>query len=148
MTGALPLSVLAAIYEHAEREYPSECCGFVLGNVVRPCVNVQDRLHQSDPELFPRTSRHAFALDFESTRFLIDSLDGDNPVRVIYHSHPDVGAYFSEEDSRFALRGDEPLYPCVDYLVVGVEHRSVKGARLFRYLEGGFREVRNYGALR
>jgi len=147
VTGVLPLTTLAAIYEHAEQEYPSECCGFVVAGGVRPCINVQDRLHQSHPELHPRTSRQAFALDFNSTRFLMDSFDGDDPVRVIYHSHPDVGAYFSEEDGRFALRDGEALYPSVDYLVIDVRRTGVKGARLFRYFDGSFREVQRYGGL-
>ena len=43
----------------------------------------------------------------------------DNPVVVIYHSHPDVGAYFSDEDQDKALFLGEPIFP-VSYLVVDV----------------------------
>jgi proteasome lid subunit RPN8/RPN11 len=105
---------------------------------------VQDRLHRMDQRLYPRTSRTAFALDFESTRFLIDSLSSDDPVRVIYHSHPDVGAYFSEEDRRFASRDREPTFPGVDYLVVDVRCRRVAGASLFRLVDGTFRDIHCY----
>lgn len=139
-------AALAAIYEHAVRDYPSECCGFVLASGVRPCLNVQDGLHRADQRLHPRTSRTAFALDFESTSFLIDSLGSDDPVRVIYHSHPDVGAYFSEEDRRFAARDQEPTFPGVDYLVVDVRCRRVAGARLFRLVQGAFRAIYSYQA--
>jgi [CysO sulfur-carrier protein]-S-L-cysteine hydrolase len=41
-------------------------------------------------------------------------------VKVIYHSHIDAGAYFSETDRRQALMGDEPVYPEAVYLVTSV----------------------------
>jgi proteasome lid subunit RPN8/RPN11 len=51
----------------------------------------------------------------------IGQLEGQGfAVAVIYHSHIDAGAYFSETDRRQALFGDEPMYPGVAYVVASV----------------------------
>ena len=64
---------------------------------------------------------------------------------MIYHSHCDVGAYFSDEDKRAATPFGEPLYP-VDYLVIDCARAGVRGARLFRFQAGDFAEIARYPA--
>ena len=59
------------------------------------------------------------------------------PVKIIYHSHPDVGAYFSAEDTRAALGREpdataEPLYP-VDHIVIDAQVDHIAGAKMFRW---------------
>ena len=63
-----------------------------------------------------------------------------NQIRVIYHSHPDVGAYFSEKDIEDALWDGRPRYPGVVYLVCGVRKGKEDGAILaeFDHQTGGF----------
>ena len=56
-------------------------------------------------------------------------------MRVIYHSHVDAGAYFSEEDERIALSEGGPAYPGVSYLVVSVTGGKVGEASLFAWDE-------------
>src|SRR5437867_1123434 len=70
----------------------------------------------------------------------IESLDGlASPLKaaaevaVIYHSHVDAGAYFSETDRRQALIGDEPLYPGAAYLVTSVMRGRVDSVAAFRW---------------
>jgi proteasome lid subunit RPN8/RPN11 len=128
---------LAAIYRHARETYPNECCGFLIGprggtacDEARPCENMQDALHEMDPERFPRTARHGYQLGAPDLLKLAKSQRGERPVRIVYHSHVDVGAYFSDEDQRAALCDGEPSYP-VDYLVVDVQANHIGGARLF-----------------
>ena len=143
----LPLlspQVLAEIYSHARETYPEECCGFLIGPVespvvdaVRRCVNEQNRYHALDPERFPRTARIAYYLGGRDLRFLMQSLDTPRPVKIIYHSHIDVGAYFSAEDIRAALGREpddttEPLYP-VDHIVMDAQADYIGGAKLFRW---------------
>ena len=41
-------------------------------------------------------------------------------IRVIYHSHPDAPAIFSQEDQQKAVWQNEPVYPGVNYLVISV----------------------------
>lgn len=144
---ALPLvppQVLADIYAHARDTYPEECCGFLLGpqhsatiDVVRRCINEQNRYHALDPQRFPRTAREAYYLGGKDLRFLLESLSSPQPVKIIYHSHPDVGAYFSAEDTRAALGREPdatatPQYP-VDYLVIDAQADHIAGAKLFRW---------------
>jgi proteasome lid subunit RPN8/RPN11 len=124
---------LAAIYRHARAEFPNECCGYVLGAgdsaELVVCENWQDRYHAVDPETFPRSSANAYMFGAKDTRRLADSLDSERPATIVYHSHPRVGAYFSEEDARAAKSAGWP----VDYLVVDCQDEHVRGALLFRY---------------
>ena len=98
---SVPQHVLDAIYTHARETYPDECCGFLIApqgspviDEARPCVNEQNRYHALDPERFPRTACEAYYLGGKDLRFLLESVSGERPVKIIYHSHPDVGAYF------------------------------------------------------
>jgi proteasome lid subunit RPN8/RPN11 len=149
----LSSSALDEIYAHAEAGYPEEVCGLVFAarpahgaaagydqpEVVR-CENRQNALHAEDPVTFPRDARTAYNLGPRDLMRLDRSLRGDRPARVIYHSHVDVGAYFSEEDQRAAAPDGELLYPC-DYLVVDVRHDGARGCRLFRFEGGTFVEI-------
>ena len=136
--------VLADIYAHARATYPEECCGFLLGphnspaiDEVRRCTNEQNRYHALDPQRFPRTAREAYYLGGKDLRVLLESLSSQRPVKIIYHSHPDVGAYFSAEDTRAALGREPddtatPQYP-VDYIVIDAQAEHIAGAKLFRW---------------
>ncbi len=150
---ALELSeeVLRTIYADAKRCYPEEACGLLLGprgsavcDEARPCENQQNRLHERDPATYPRNARTAYALGVRDLQFLDASLSAERPVKVIYHSHIEVGAYFSDEDHRAATFDGELVYP-VDYLVIDSSADGVRGARLFRFRDGAFVMVREYG---
>jgi adenylyltransferase/sulfurtransferase len=135
---AIPRELLLAVYAHARATYPEECCGFLVGGAAGPpeelrrVDNRQNDLHQSDPERFPRDARTAYNMGARDLLWLQKSLSGARPVRVIYHSHCDVRAYFSDEDKRAATWDGEPLYP-VDYLVIDAKRDRVDGAKLFRF---------------
>jgi proteasome lid subunit RPN8/RPN11 len=145
MSGEIPATALADIYAHAREGYPEEVCGFIIeGGEVRRCENQQNRMHALDPETYPRTAQHAYILGFKDLRFMERSLGSGRPVRVIYHSHVDVGAYFSPEDVRAAAPDGELVYP-VDFLVVDVKVDGAHGAKLFRFEGGRFLEVAQYG---
>jgi proteasome lid subunit RPN8/RPN11 len=145
MSGELPRAALDAIYAHAREGYPDEVCGYILADdQVRRCENRQNALHAEDPKSFPRDARTAYNLGAKDLFFLDKSQRSERPVRVIYHSHIDVGAYFSDEDARAAAPDGELLYP-VDYLVVDVRADGVRGAKLFHFDGHGFREIGSYG---
>ena len=140
----LSREVLAEIYAHARETYPEECCGFLIGprdsasiDEVRRCVNEQNCYHALDPERFPRTARIAYYLGGRDLRFLMQSIEALRPVKIIYHSHIDVGSYFSAEDIRAALGREpdetaEPLYP-VDHIVIDAQANHIGGAKMFRW---------------
>jgi proteasome lid subunit RPN8/RPN11 len=121
------------IYKLAIEQYPHECCGLILQQGIRPCTNVQNQLHQADPINYPRTAATAFTFSAIDALFLSRNIDADNPVKIIYHSHPDVGAYFSHTDKNNALYEGQPIYP-VDHLVIDVQNSNVICAKIFRFI--------------
>ena len=147
----LSADALEAIYAHARRDYPNECCGIAWGPRDQPiadrataCENVQDRLHAEDPARFIRDARTAYNLDAKDILALQESLDGDTPARIGYHSHVDVGSYFSETDQAVARFDGEPAYP-VEYVVVDIRADGPRGARQFAW-DAGQRKYVEVGA--
>jgi proteasome lid subunit RPN8/RPN11 len=145
-------AALAEIYAHARRDYPKECCGIVFGakgeavaDRVRTCRNIQDDLHAEDPATYPRDAATAYNMAMADLRLVDRGLDAQTPAKLIYHSHVDVGAYFSATDQQAALFGDEPAYP-VEYLVVDVQRDGARGSKQFAWddQQKAFVEVRAY----
>ena len=135
----LERAALAEIFAHARATHPKECCGAVIEkdghDVVRRFTNVQDRLHAEDPAANPRGAETAYAP--EPSELLAAIRAGEAPgacLKVFYHSHTRVGAYFSGEDRARALFGDEPAYPEVTCVVVS-DSRTREEARAFRWDE-------------
>ena len=130
---------LAALYEHARRDYPRECCGIVFGpkdeplaDEARACRNIQDELHAEDPVTHTRDARTAYNLPAADIFALQKSLRGDRPAKIVYHSHVDVGAYFSDTDQAAARFDDEPAYP-VEYVVIDARQDGARGAVQFAW---------------
>ena len=122
------------IIAQAEREFPFECCGFVIGDAtseeVRPIGNLQNQKHAEDPMSFSRDARTAFLMDPKAHLAVMKEIDQRRlELKVVYHSHPDHDAYFSATDRAQACSFDpgEPDYPGTLYIVV-----SVRGARFVR----------------
>jgi glutamate-1-semialdehyde 2,1-aminomutase len=138
---------VAAVKQQAAAEYPNECCGVILtrGTERRllACRNVQDQMHARDPITFPRTARNAYYMDPIDALKLNRLVDEGFEFSVIYHSHPNAGAYFSETDRAQALIRGEPAYPGAAYVVVSVIGREVKSLAAFRFnhASGAFERV-------
>jgi adenylyltransferase/sulfurtransferase len=129
----LSTSALEQIYAHADRSYPEECCGFVFADgSVYLGSNIQNELHRKNPEMYSRSAANGYTFSVADTLMMNKAFRSDNPVVVIYHSHPDVGAYFSDEDQDKALFMGEPIYP-VSYLVVDVRQGKTQGSKLFAW---------------
>lgn len=135
-------TVLARVDEEARRAYTSdeESCGLLVGPAndprrldgVVPMVNRANLLHRLDPEQYPRTGRTYF--DIDSMKFENAIRRGEaegRPVKVLYHSHLDAGAYFSATDAEVAKmgRGEPPWH--LAYLVTSVRGGEVDERRLF-----------------
>jgi proteasome lid subunit RPN8/RPN11 len=145
-------AALDAIYAHAQREYPDECCGMIFGPRDAPvadtalaCANIQNRLHAEDPVRFERDAKTAYNLDAPDLFKLQKSLRGPMPAKIVYHSHVNVGAYFSQTDEAAALFDGEPSYP-VEYVVIDVKSDGAKGAVQFAWSveKKAFVEVARY----
>jgi adenylyltransferase/sulfurtransferase len=130
----------ARIRRQAEAEYPCECCGVILvkagagcERVLFPCRNIQNERHAKDRMRYPRDARIAYYIDPQDL-LKVGRLEAEGfSVSTIYHSHIDVGAYFSETDKRQAAPAGEPLYPEATYLVVSVVDHKVVEARAFSW---------------
>jgi len=136
----LTAAELEAIREHARADYPAECCGVLLvrGGATQTrrllaCRNIQDELHARDPGRFPRTAGTAYYID-HADLLEIGRREGEGfEVRVIYHSHIDAGAYFSETDRQNAMVDGAPAYPQATYVVVAVAEGRVGETRAHRF---------------
>lgn len=127
---------------HAEKDYPSECCGLLTASqtasdrtvAVIPFANAQDEYHARYPDEFPRTSRNGYFLEPRALLAHEKKMRADGQsILAIYHSHIDAGAYFSDEDKRAALSGGEPLYPGVFYFVISVLKGRACEYRIFSW---------------
>jgi [CysO sulfur-carrier protein]-S-L-cysteine hydrolase len=142
--------VMAALEAEAVARYPSEACGFVLGPESDPSlldeavteVNEADKYHRLDPETFPRTSATYFKLnELRAAKRFAEGEATGRPVKVIFHSHCDAGAYFSAEDAyTFASEG-QLMWPCA-FIVVSVVDGAVADRKLWVHVSGtnDFRE--------
>ncbi len=151
LAGDLELSraVLDAVDAHAIAEYPNESCGFLLGPAadvrrvdtsVR-AVNLADKYHAADPETFPRTAHEFYMIDARLIQRTFDRGEDDgHPVKAIYHSHCDCGAYFSQEDQSGAAPDGILSYP-VAYFVTSVRNGVVDDHKLFTFRAGAWIEV-------
>ena len=124
-----------------------ESCGLLLGpdadsllvDEIVPMENRANKLHRLDPETYPRTGRMYFDIDpLKFERAVRAGESNGRPVKVLYHSHLDVGAYFSEPDAEAATMGGEaPTYDLA-YLVTSVRSGVVDERKLFVW-DGGAR---------
>ena len=98
-----------------------------------PCKNVQNEMHEKDPEIYPRTARRAFLIDpFEFERIVRRAEEAGEAVRGIFHSHPDEDAYFSQEDVDAAVPfGDIPAFPDAEHVVMSVREGVVLGQKVY-----------------
>lgn len=133
----LARAALDEILAHARATHPEECCGAVIAeggrDLVRRFTNIQSRLHAEDPAAYPRGAETAYTP--EPKELLAAVREGEAAgaeLKLFYHSHTRVGAYFSGEDRARAMFGDDPAYPEVAYLVVS-DSRTPGEARAFRW---------------
>ena len=137
-----PQAVIDRVDEEARAAYArdEEACGLLLGpqadalavDEVVPFENRANKLHKLDPETYPRTGRMYFDIDPMKFGRAVDAGETNGrPVKVLYHSHLDVGAYFSETDAQAAtMGGDAPTYDLA-YLVTSVRAGAVDDRKLF-----------------
>ncbi len=134
--GALD-SLMPTMSDWAMRGYPEEACGLIVEHrgalEAVCCENQQNRLHALDPVTYPRSANTAYSID---PLELVRAEGAGKALCGIFHSHPDRGAYFSEEDTLSALGGDpdgDPVLPGVAYLVLSARATGVDDARLFAW---------------
>ncbi|MFW5925511.1 MAG: Mov34/MPN/PAD-1 family protein [Myxococcota bacterium] len=137
-------AVLVDLEAHARESYPSESCGFVMGPASEPArltesrreENEADKYHRLDPETFPRTSTTYFKInELRAARTFEEGDANGRPVKVIYHSHCDAGAYFSEEDAATFASDGHLMWPCA-FIVISVRDGEVVDRKLWVHEPG------------
>ena len=134
-------STMDAIVAQAEREFPYECCGFIIDDAagveeVRPVANIQNRKHAENPSEFTRDARTAFLMDPKEHLAVLNEVDRRRlTLRAVYHSHPDHDAYFSATDRAAACLFDpsEPDYPDTFHIVMSVRAGKFVRAAAFTW---------------
>lgn len=93
---------------HAERTYPNECCGAMLGHMQGENKLVSEAVPLANTYSGEQGARYELRPE--------DLLEADRAARArgldligIFHSHPDAGAYFSDTD----LKNSCPWYSFV-----------------------------------
>jgi proteasome lid subunit RPN8/RPN11 len=128
-------AVLERVEEEARAAYArdEESCGLLVGPAddvallddLVPMENRANKLHALDAETYPRTGRQYFDIHpMKFEREIKERAVAGRPAKVLYHSHLDVGAYFSETDASAAtMGGDAPAYDLA-YLVTSVRGKA------------------------
>lgn len=134
----LPRPLYDAILAHGEKTWPQECCGFLVGaegdaiEEVVAITNAAEKMKTERPDEFTRTAEMGYVMDpLEQLAAERSAMARGKVLRGTYHSHVDVGAYFSAEDKRRAFFGGEPMFPDAIYVVADVKAREGKGAKAF-----------------
>jgi proteasome lid subunit RPN8/RPN11 len=146
MSDAYAPELLARTSALCEADPEREVCGFVLRrggalDVVQ-VPNVADRYHAQDPAAFPRTSRESYLMDPRTQLRIHEELAASGgEIVAVWHSHVEVGAYFSEKDRADAVVDGVQLLPGAEYLVFGVRGGRVSEVKRFRFEGGDFVET-------
>ncbi len=100
--------LLEQIVDHARRDYPNECCGFIASRdhiavAVHPATNVA-------------ASPLRFEVDGHEVAELMYAIDdAGESIGAIYHSHTRSAPYPSQTDVNFSHG-----WPGVEWLIVGL----------------------------
>ena len=139
-----PKRVLEDIHAHALECYPSESCGLVSGPATQPAlldasareINEADKFHKLDPETFPRTSRTYFKMNELRVARAFDNGEKEGrPIKFIYHSNCDAGAYFSAEDAATFSADNQLTWQCA-FIVVSVMAGKLAETKLWIHVPG------------
>jgi len=120
---------------HAERTYPSECCGVMLGHAQGENKFVTEATPLENAYAGAQGSRYELRPE--------DLLAAEGTARLhgldligIFHSHPDCDAYFSETD----LKNSCPWY---SFVVLSVQNGTFDHANSFLIQIRRWRRARN-----
>ena len=138
MSGPYDPEIVARLVALCEAEPDREVCGLLVRRAgalqVERIGNAADRYHDADPAHFPRTSRDSYLMDAKELLRIHRELDAwGGEIAAVWHSHVEVGAYFSAKDRADALVDGQPAVPGAEYLVLGVRGGRVTEVKRFRW---------------
>ena len=115
----------------AERAFPEECCGLLIGHDRTGGIVAVTRIVDS-PNVRRDRARDRFEID-PKIRFAVERELRDGMDRVVghYHSHPDHPARPSATDLEMAFE------PSLIWVIVGVEAGRAAAVAAFKIAAGG-----------
>ena len=123
------------IQRHAEKIYPEECCGLLLGKIEgenNNVIEVRETENSWNPEEFEflsltdRTKRNNFTIAPEVVlQVQKEARDRNLSIIGIFHSHPDHSAIPSEFDRLIA-------WPEYSYIIVSVQAGKIVDIRCWK----------------
>ena len=110
------------MYEHAEMEYPNECCGVLLGN--KDTSDICEIVPADNTDEYDIRNIH-FAMD-PLAIYKVERMASERGLVIIgfYHSHVDHPAIPSSEDERYMIPG-------LLYMIVSVEQGHCADVRAY-----------------
>jgi proteasome lid subunit RPN8/RPN11 len=137
--------IVARLARLCEATPDREACGFLIRRDGKLHVveidNAADRYHAVDPARFPRTSRDSYLMDPKAQLRVHRELEAwGGEIAVVWHSHVEVGAYFSAKDRADAVVDGAPAVPGAEYLVLGVRGGRVTEVKRFVWSDGDYAE--------
>ncbi|MBF0473260.1 MAG: Mov34/MPN/PAD-1 family protein [Nitrospirae bacterium] len=130
--------ILDEMFQYAIDKYPEECCGIVSGKGdiqrVHFCVNIQNKLHQEDPESNPRDAKTAYQIDRSEAERIFASIKVEQEeIIAFFHSHIEHEAYFSDIDVAAQTVFGEPEFPNALHIVISVKKRKISDMKCFKW---------------
>ncbi|HTJ30731.1 MAG TPA: M67 family metallopeptidase [Acidobacteriaceae bacterium] len=93
----LPQPIAAQIHAHAERDYPHECCGVLLGSFANGRWSIAAALPAANSEA--QSPQNRYSIDArELVRIHREAARQGLDIAGFYHSHPDHPAMWSPTD--------------------------------------------------
>jgi proteasome lid subunit RPN8/RPN11 len=123
-----PTGGFEALRQHAERTYPNECCGILVGRF-RERVAVVEKVVPTRNESLERSDRRYEIAPTDLLKVMRDAAGSASEVVGYYHSHPDGLATPSSTDQQSA-------WPGVSYIIVAVKSGRAMEVRSWTFDDG------------
>ena len=120
----LPKKIIDEIKKQALKEFPHECCGFLIGESVENGVEAVEYVPAQNSRVNNRERR--FVIDPRDYLKVEIKADAQNRSMIgIVHSHPDAPDIPSEYDLDHALVG-------FSYIIISTTENKIKGYSSWR----------------
>ena len=125
----LPTRVLSSVKKLAQKEYPYECCGLLIGSHEQQNIHVIRHVWSKNVTQADRSKN--FEIDPRVRLEVMRSLKSSPTLSIIghYHSHPDRPAIPSPKDHLMAYE------PELIWVIISVSVSSCKEVFAFKFSE-------------
>lgn len=107
--------LIEQLYFEAEKKYPIECCGILLGKRKSDKSRIVEKILPVSNAAEDSLQSHHFVITPEAImRAEWFALKNECEIVGFYHSHPDYKAVASEQDARYAMPGYS--YPIISVI--------------------------------